>query len=293
MQVRKERALTDTPWSPKTYKPEPATLRLKLLAYGRPGAGKTTLAATASVVPELFPVLYINAESGIMSICESWPDRIDRENISVVDFEGYAQLQKLFEYLAFGKHPYKTVVLDSLTELLAYVVGKWKEHLIPKDANGVPISEESDKKMGLKVYERATDQMRTICRRFRDLPMHVIMVCHEGTSDMNGLAVTHPDLTPALLKSVMSYVDIAAYMTTREVSAEGSEKEVTYLLTCTPRPSRYGKDRTPQRKLGGVIQDATMSSIWSRVTTTTKKEETNGTKTPSSRRRSGSDAGGK
>lgn len=228
-------------------------------------SGKSTLAASASVVEAMSPVLYINAESGIMSVSEDWPGRIDTQKLSVVDFAGMAELGNLFDYLAFEKHPYCTVVLDSLTELQAFVVSAWKNKLIPKDQQGFALSEEQDKRMGLKVYERSTDQLRGVCRKFRDLPLHVIMVAHNDNSDQNGLSVTHPALTPKFRDSLVGYMDIVGFLTTREEAKE-SEKEVVRLMTCTPKPTRIAKDRSPGGKLGGVLTDPTMQEIWARLT---------------------------
>jgi hypothetical protein len=252
-------------WQPKTYTPTPTAFRVKALFYGRPGAGKSTLAATASCVPEMSPVLYINAESGIMSICEDWENRIDTSKIDIVDFAGYRELLQLFDYLAFAEHPYKTLVLDSLTELQTYIVNRWKDHLIPKTEQGFALNEEDDKRKTLKVYERATDQLRSLTRKFRDLPMHVVMVAHDDTSEQNGLAITHPALTPKFRDSVVGYMDLVGYLTTRELSKD-DEREVVRLLTFVPRPTRVAKDRSPGGKLGKVMEDPTFAQLWSHLT---------------------------
>jgi hypothetical protein len=256
---------TSNEWSPEVYTPTPQSLQIKALFYGRPGAGKSTLAATASTVKEMLPVLYINAESGIMSISENWDGRIDTAQLKILDFTGYKQLNQLFEYLAFKPHQYKTIVLDSLTELQAFVVNKFKDHYIPKTEEGVAIDENQDKKMTLKVYERATDTMRNICRKFRDLPMHVIMVCHDDTSDVNGTIVTHPALTPKFRDSIVGYMDIVGFLTTRETNKD-NEKEIERLVTFIPTPKRIAKDRSPGGKLDSILIDPTMQKIWDKLT---------------------------
>lgn len=50
--------------------PKPITVRnqkLKLLLYGDPGSGKTTMAATAVQHPEMSPILFANIEGGLLS----------------------------------------------------------------------------------------------------------------------------------------------------------------------------------------------------------------------------------
>lgn len=271
---------TQEVWTPQTYRPSPETSKIKMLVYGRPGAGKTTLVASASVVAEMSPILYINAESGVMSIAEDWENRIDTSRIDIVNFEGYAHLQKLFNYLAFEKHPYKTVILDSLTELMLYVVSKWKDHYNPKGAEGLILDDERDKKMNQKIYDKATDQLRGICRKFRDLPVHVLMVAHDDVSDVNGRTMTHPALTPKFRDSVIGYMDLVGYITTRTVKGEtpNDEPEVVRLMSFVPQPNRVAKDRSPRGKIGGVIEDPTMQSIWDRLQTkpVNTKEQNNG-----------------
>lgn len=269
---------TQEVWTPQTYRPSPETSKIKMLVYGRPGAGKTTLVASASVVEEMSPILYISAESGVMSITEDWEGRIDTSRVEAVDFEGYAHLQKLFNYLAFEKHPYRTVILDSLTELMVYVVNKWKDHLVPKNEQGFAMDDERDKKLTLKIYEKATDQLRGICRKFRDLPMHVLMVAHDDTSEQNGATVTHPALTPKFRDSVIGYMDLVGYMTTRTVKGETpqDEPEVVRLLSFVPRPNRIAKDRSPRGKMGGVMEDPTMQGIWDKLNYKPTKDQNNG-----------------
>ncbi len=47
---------------------------LKLLVYGQPGSGKTYLAGTATKVPELSPVLFIDVEGGTKTLTTYFPD---------------------------------------------------------------------------------------------------------------------------------------------------------------------------------------------------------------------------
>lgn len=259
-----------TYWMPEVYIPEPKAITIKALFYGPPGVGKSTLAATASTVEGMYPVLYINAESGIMSISEDWEGRIDTQNLRITDYQNIQWLGKMFEYLAFEQHPYKTVVLDSMSELATRVVKQWKDKYVPKTAEGFAQSEDAEKRMQLKIYDKATEQLRTISRQFRDLPIHLIMVSHDKQTDENGLIVTSPDLTPKFTTSLIGYMDIVGYLTTREVVKEGDDKEkvkeVQRVLTCTPTPRRKAKDRSPGQKLAGLIFDPTMGKIMDLLT---------------------------
>ena len=101
-----------------------------------------------------------------------------------VDFSGFEMLQQIFSFLARGDHKYKTVVVDSLSELvkfnLDYIITK-------KRGEGGKNKDEDD--VYLEDYGTMTKQMRRIVRMFRDLPMHVIFTCHDAPTGKEGRVI--------------------------------------------------------------------------------------------------------
>lgn len=86
---------------------------LNLMIYGDSGVGKTLLAGTAAFVPELTPMLFVDVEGGTLTLSHF----DDTANIDVVRVTKWQDMQKLYDDLYKGNHPYKTIVIDSLTEM--------------------------------------------------------------------------------------------------------------------------------------------------------------------------------
>src|SRR5690606_28664772 len=82
---------------------------LKILLYGYPGIGKTVLAATANDDPRMSPALLVDFEGGTLSIAD--------KDVDVVRVTAFKQFNEVYDFLRSGQHPYKTVILDSITEI--------------------------------------------------------------------------------------------------------------------------------------------------------------------------------
>ena len=77
--------------SPKLKQIRPEDQHLNILVYGYPGAGKTTLAASAQEHPDLADVLFLNIEGGLLSV----PARL-REKIGQMDIHSTADIEEAF-----------------------------------------------------------------------------------------------------------------------------------------------------------------------------------------------------
>jgi len=122
---------------------------LKCLIYWAPGTGKTFFAAWAK------NVLVGSAEAGLLWI-KSW--------VNYAQIKSFKDLQELFIILEEWKHKYDTFVLDSVTEV-----------------NDIIINELSADKWQMYQNDRWTlgKKLMDMFRKFRDLPMNIIFVCHE------------------------------------------------------------------------------------------------------------------
>lgn len=252
-------------WKPTFVKPD-TTPRLKALWYGPPGVGKTTLAASASLCPEMSPVLFISMEGGTLAISEPLEGFVNPDNIRVTEFAGLGELDRLLEWLATTNHGYKTIVFDSISDMQEHLIDAWQKIMLPRGEEGLPDISQSDKAQ-MRVFGKTTDGMRERLRKMRDLPSHVLFISGEADTSGNPTKTVfqrYPALMPKLRQSVIGYVDVVARLYIKP--GETGDVESTRLLLCTPTNETIAKDRSPGGKLGKIIIDPTMSKIMALLT---------------------------
>ncbi len=203
---------------------------LKLLVYGNYGVGKTYLAGTAVEVESMQDVLLINAEAGDLSLAEAKFAGIDsivvqnfrtlgrineflRQHCKARDAEDIDELRKLEanvrdveESEIDEPRQYRTVILDSLTELEAYcfnqLLGITDTTRLDEDPQSAEWTE----------YKKNHTMMLRVVRAFRDLPMHAIFTAAEQfQQDESKKYKYSPDLTGKLSKKVQGFMDMVGY----------------------------------------------------------------------------------
>lgn len=112
---------------------------LTMLLYGASGAGKSSLAITSPG-----PRLLLDTEGGAYRFLpikgKKWfplqgppPENDGTWDTAVVVIQNYAEFMKALEYLRVGQHPFKSVILDSISELqdklMNQIVGSTTEAL--------------------------------------------------------------------------------------------------------------------------------------------------------------------
>lgn len=197
------------------------------LVYGDFGTGKTTLAASAEDVAEMRDVLLLNVEAGERAIAH-------RHGIDAIDISNYAQFARTHEYLRLhckardagdieylkklegvvkGTIPetpkqYRTVILDSLTEIQKYCMYS----LINVDLQSYVLDMEPDHPLYAQ-WNKSTEMIRLLVRTFRDLPMHVIMVCSRTQGqDEKKQFHSKPALPGKLANEVQGFFDTVGYL---------------------------------------------------------------------------------
>lgn len=243
----------------KIYQPAAADTKIKLLVYGDPGVGKTTFAASSAAEKELSPVLFLNVEGGMLSVVDYKPDTVDIKSMD--------DLARAFRYLTSSANKYKTVIIDSLSELaqlgLDSVVGK----ALGKNGGSGSKREGMDDAF-LEDYGKNTHQIARIIRAFRDLPMHVILTClSASTMDDAKRETVYPALTPKLRSQIPAYVDIVGYL----FVAQDNEGKSTRRMLFQPYGKFMAKDRSPGGRLGMVMDNPTMPRVYAAITKTAPK----------------------
>ena len=256
-------------FTPVIYKPVADSHKIKMLVYGPPGVGKTTLAATADLHPLTKKVLFINVEGGMLSVSDM--SRIGlKEAPDVTDMGTFDNLDKIFWFLAKGNHPYQTVCIDSLSELQMVNL----ESIVEKQVGATSRSggkRESLDDIWQEDYGVSTQQIRRLIRKFRDLPMHVIFTCLDRTDmDKQKNVFVGPALTPKVATAAMGYMDIVAYMYADSATDEDGQTTYTRKLLCQPYDRWIAKDRSPGGKLGMVIEDPSIPKIMNMIIGGTK-----------------------
>lgn len=229
-----------------------------MLVYGDVGVGKTRLAGSADAVPELRPVLCIDAEGGTFTLRDPYP------NVDVVRVTNWMQLQKVFDELHAGLHDYRTIIIDSLTELQMMNMDTILERLKEKDPDRAERQQDAEIASMLE-WQVNSKQLRKFIRLFRDLPVTTIFTAlmKEDKHKTTGEITKRPNLPGKLAISVAGMFDEVLYMYMAErVDPEDEKKRETLRLLLTQATKNItAKDRSNKLPKPYMV-NPTMSEIY-------------------------------
>lgn len=233
------------------------TNTVNMIIFGDSGVGKTRLCGSASLVPEMSPVLFLDIEGGVSSLKYLYPD------ISVIRILTFPQLQSVYDALFEGKHPYKTVIVDSLTETQKFGMYNIMERAQIKDPDRDPDLP------GIGEWGKNTEQIRRFVRAFRDIPNVNTIFTALRMDDKNKLGVTTtlPSLSGKLAREVSALVDEVLYMYVKNLG--GSYER---LLLAQKTEEIVAKDRSDN--LPAVVQAPTMQMLYDYITHRINREDT-------------------
>lgn len=220
---------------------------LQMLIYGEPGSGKTYLAGSASIVDEMSPVLFVDVEGGTLTLRKDFPD------VKRVRINSFTDLKKIHSHLRRGDHPYKTVVVDSLTELRAYSMDVIMARASKENPNQDP------EVPSVREWGKNSEQVRRIVRAFRDLEMNVIMTCLPTfDKDDAGKLRIGIDLPGKLSGHVAGFYNNVSYLHTTV-----RKEDVKRILTSGANDRVVAKDRS--NTLPQSLVEPTMRKIYDAV----------------------------
>jgi phage nucleotide-binding protein len=218
---------------------------LNLMIYGDSGIGKTTLAGSADAVIEMSPTLVVDVEGGTESLRHAYP------NVDVVRVKTWYEMQQVYDELHAGRHHYKTIILDSLTEIQKFSMYQIMEDLVDRKEDADPDVP------GMREWGKNIEQIRRFVRAFRDLPMNVIFTAlsKEDKNPRTGKSKTNPSLSGKLAGEIPAFLDVVLYYYIKRVDDEEQR-----LLLSAPTETVTAKDRTARLPI--VMDAPTMEKIY-------------------------------
>lgn len=144
---------------------------LNILIYGEAGMGKTWLAGSSQGVPTMRKVLYIDAEAGRQTLDEYWP------GMDIIPATAWGNYDALYHTLYAGGHEYRTVVLDSISEILEHCKEAVMEEMKGKEDN----ADRDPDVPSVREWGIVLTRMLRLVRRFKDLKLkgiNVIFIAH-------------------------------------------------------------------------------------------------------------------
>lgn len=173
------------------------------------------------------------------------PPALKDDQTAVVQATDLDSIQRAFQWLVTGMHPFKSVVVDSLTEAQKRAI----------DAIA------GQEQLQIRDYGTLLRKMEGLVRAFRDLTMHaenpvqvVVFVCGSAEKGQD-----HPVVRPALVgrmaEQLAYFVDTQAYLTV----TVGPEGELERRALFVPINNVAAKDRTG--RLGTSMQNPTVPEM--------------------------------
>jgi hypothetical protein len=235
---------------------------VSIVVYGPSGTGKTTFAASAPG-----KILYLDVkDEGTASIA-------DVKGIDVFEVEEFADFEEAYWWLRKNPKAYKTVIIDTCTQLQGMVVSELKGD---KKAAG----KFKDKKMGdFGTMSRGdwgdiAGMLREWLGNYRDLTslgINVVFIAQHRTFNLTdeeeeNAQMLAPEIGPALMPSVArtlnASVGIVVNTYIREHKGKDKKKTIQYCLGIGPSPLYTRKVRKPKSvRLPDVIVDPTFQDV--------------------------------
>jgi len=224
---------------------------LKMLIHGETGSGKTYLAATAALVPDMRPVLFFDCESGRMSAYNV--PGISQDNITFFSVEGPKDIE-MIEQLVDKPERFKTIIVDSLTEMYSVLLNSY----IAAQGRARAMPQLQD--YGL-ISKRIMDFLRG---NVRTSPAHFIATAGTAMDKDEDVGAIHfsPDILGKLNVRAGRMFDIVGYLVS-EVSSKSGIISVGRTLQVQPYKRVRAKDRSG--KLGDKVEDPSMITIYNAV----------------------------
>lgn len=224
---------------------------LSFVIHGESGSGKSWLADTMPA-----PRLILDAEGGSRFTPSQpkvyWDPMLEEppmgQETVIVIVRDFHVMQQVFQWLNTGRHDFRSVGLDSVTEL--------QKRCIDSIAG--------TSQMRIQDFGELLRSMEGLVRQFRDLWMHPVtpipVCCLITTTKIDDKGTYRPHVQGQLNLSLPYFVDIVGYLYTA-LNAETAVMERKLLVT--NQPGYIAKDRTD--RLGAEVIDPNIEKMITQV----------------------------
>lgn len=171
------------------------------------------------------------AEDVIFASSEDWLLSVAEKNIPFAKIETLENLQQLRDFLKEWKHPYKTLVIDSITDI---------NERIKKS-----IEVETWKSMEKSMWGELTDKIKWILMDIKNIDMHILIIAQEKyEKDEDKIEKKVPSLNWKLSTDICYFMDIVWYISIdkewkRNIETKGNNRNLakdrtSKILNSTP-----------------------------------------------------------
>lgn len=243
----------------KAQKPSELAAQPTFLFYGRGKSGKSTLAMSASEVPELSPVAMVDFEGSAEVGAEKYPE------VDVYRTQNWEQSSKVLDALVNQKdHGYRTVILDPVNALQVQL----QDEIVRRQPETQPTAKSNnsmgDRAMLMADWGVVWTRMRKLLEAFHAAPFTVILTAHADTAqdEQTGRMIMEPLMQGTKTKNDVTRIpSVVGYMSMHQDKEKGVYPVVRFAGGAgVVAGDRFGK-------LGLGIENPTMKTIYDKIYT--------------------------
>lgn len=183
---------------------------MKMMLYGQPGMGKTTLALSAP------KPLLLDFDNGVQRVRRAYLEGVD-----IVQITSWRDIEELLDPLQTDLSPYETIVVDTVGKMLDYIITRVCGMRNPR------IQDWSDINQRFKGFERQMGQ----------LGKNIIYIAHRDTRKVQESEMFVPSLRESNYKDIIANIDLLGY-----VEMETSKDQNIRTITFDPSSYNEGKN---------------------------------------------------
>lgn len=189
-----------------------ANTTIKMLIYGQPGMGKSTLALSS---PD--PVLF-DFDGGVNRVNKAF-------QCPTLQVQNWEQVNDAIEELKSGELSYKTIVIDTAGKMLDYM----SDYIMRNDSK----MKTRDGSLQLKGYGVRKTMFIEFLKKVTLMGKNIVFVAHEREDKDGDTRIVRPDMGGSSLGDLLKELDLVGYM-----QANGVDRAIYW----SPQEKFYAKN---------------------------------------------------